>query len=198
MLCTGPPWDGNSNLMIPKIAAAAAAAGAALDLRARVAGAVLVGEQAAVLVIVVFPPEVLVGLHLVGLRLGGPGRGDRRSVQAVPRTDHRELARVGRVPDIRGSQHVRPGPQRRGLGGSLERPDGGRREQADRSRRGAQEALPGKVARERRAGVAGLRPGAHPRAAPVIAGRAEAGRLLAAGPALETGLRAGTGVRAGA
>src|SRR6202035_5056427 len=49
---------------------------------------VLAGEQAVVFsVVVVFGPESLEGFRVLNLRLGRPGRGDLRSVQAVTRPD---------------------------------------------------------------------------------------------------------------
>ncbi len=73
------------------VAAPAAAAGPAARAAPgarRLANVFLVGEQAAVLfVLVVFPPEVLELIQVLGLRLGVLGSGDLRSVQAVPRPD---------------------------------------------------------------------------------------------------------------
>ena len=114
IVCAGPPCDGNSNLMMPVIAAAAsddhpaqaqpetviiaapaAAAGAPFG-RCLPAGRCLPGvravelglpvpEQARVLLVLVVPPEVLERLEVVGLRLGRPGGRDLRAVEAVAR-----------------------------------------------------------------------------------------------------------------
>src|SRR6516164_7135484 len=95
MACAGPLCDGNSNLRIPKIAAAAATPAAALGpgaaLAPRIEIGVLPGEEARVFgVVVVLGPELLEGVRVVvDMGLGGPGRRDLRSVQAVTRPHRR-------------------------------------------------------------------------------------------------------------
>src|ERR1700693_124839 len=96
--------------MMPKMAAAATPGapprGPGAGLAPRLIVGVLSREQAVVLgVVVVFGPELLERLRFLDLRLGGPGRGDLRPVQAVAR------------PYLRGE--ALPGARRGGPGDRL-------------------------------------------------------------------------------
>ena len=121
------------------VAAPPAAAGApafglgpGAGLAPRVEVGVLPGEQALVFgVVVVFGPELLEGLRFLDLRLGGPGRGDLRPVQAVTGSYLRGEDLAGARRGRRGDG-LRPGVQR-----VLQAPDRGRGEHPDLRRRGA-------------------------------------------------------------
>src|SRR5580704_8296541 len=182
MVCAGPPWAGNSNLMIPVIAAAAAAGapfGCGLLGRRRLPGVravelgVPVAEQARVLLVLVIPPEVLERAGVVDLGLGRPGGRDLRAVEAVARP-HRGGARTARArsgQDL-ADRGVRMEPRIGGSGWKRAVSQGvhpgavGRGEQPDLAGRGAEEAsgLGARTRRERRTRLtARSRPGtAHP------------------------------------